>query len=106
MLDTFLNEPRYQDMPKDRFIRKLALAFDKMKAEGNEELSRIPGTCGVDCGNKGCTGFSFVGDKTGNYINVIIEAKEGRVTDLYECSSFETGRPKSGRRLWIDNIWG
>jgi hypothetical protein len=78
-----------------------------MKRLGDTGLEMYPGAC-IGCEkNKGCTGYSFVGNKTGNYMNVIIKADDNRVLDIFECSSFKSdGAEKRGRKVRIDDIFG
>ena len=106
MLDTFLEMGQYQDMPKSKFMALLRNAFDTMKKSGDVRLEMYRGTCMGCAKNKGCTGFSFVGNRTGNYINMIIKENQDRVTDIFECSSFESENSKKrGRKIWVDDMF-
>ena len=40
--------------------------------------------------NYKCKGFSFVGNNSGNYMDLIIEIEDGKVIDMYECTYFKT----------------
>jgi hypothetical protein len=91
MLNLVLDENRqYQDYDKHTFIKKLSYAFDIFYKRGNTYLNRYEGKCnsGV-CTNSNCIGFSFVGNKTNDYMDLILEIKNDRVLDIYECSKFE-----------------
>ena len=107
MLDAFLDMKQYQDMPKKTFMTLLARAFETMKKSGEASLEMYPGICTGCAENKWCTGFSFVGNRTGNYMNMIIKEDQGRVTDIFECSSFKSEQSeKRGRKVWIDDMFG
>jgi hypothetical protein len=107
MLDEFLELEQYQDMPKAKFLGLLNDAFCKCDEAGDSHLIKYPGACNGCAENKGCTGFAFLGNKTGNYLNMVIKTKDDRVIDLFECSSFKSDTPeKKGRKVWIDDIFG
>lgn len=87
MLDAFLdNGISYQDMEKSLFLSKLQEVFMQFKSSGDSKLEAHAGKC-MGC-NKGCNGFSFVGNYSKNYINMIVDVKAGRVKDLYQCFNF------------------
>jgi len=81
----------YQDTTKTIFLEKLNEVFKEFKKEDNK-LIAYQGKCNSnECSNKNKNGFSFVGNKSGRYINFIIEENEnGTVKDLYTCSVFCT----------------
>lgn len=106
MLDTFMREEQYQDMAKPRFLKLLDSAFEIMKGLGDEHLETYPGACIGCAANKGCTGFSFVGNKTGNYLNMVVKTEDDQVIDIFECSTFSSDLPeKCGRKVWIDDMF-
>ena len=39
--------------------------------------------------NYKCKSYSFIGNHSGNYLDMIIEIKDGVVQDMYECSEFK-----------------
>ena len=39
--------------------------------------------------NYKCKGCFFIGNHSGNYIDMIFEIKDGVVQDIYECSEFK-----------------
>jgi hypothetical protein len=89
MLNDILHDDRtYQDFQKDVFIQKLDGAFEVFKNAGDSLLSRHYGKCSEFGCNAGCEGFSFVGNMSGHYMDLIIEVKEGEVLDIYECLKF------------------
>jgi hypothetical protein len=91
MLELILEEQKVsKEFDKKAFINDIADAFDDLSKKGNTFLNRYEGKCisGV-CSKTDCIGFSFVGNKTNDFIDLIIEVKNDKVLDIYECSQFE-----------------
>jgi hypothetical protein len=79
----------YQDYEKKVFLKKLDYAFDELLSRGNTYLNRFEGNCTSNvCTNVNCQGFSFVGNSSQDYMDLILEIKNNKVTDIYECSKF------------------
>ena len=80
----------YQDYDKKTFLRKLSYVFDEFHDKGNTYLNIFEGKCNSSvCTNLNCKGFSFVGNKTTHYMDLIIEIKDDKVCDIYECYDFQ-----------------
>lgn len=81
----------YQDTTKTIFLQKLKEVFTDFQKE-DSKLIPYEGKCNSgECTNKNKKGIAFVGNKSGRYINFIIEEKEdGTVKDIYTCSVFCT----------------
>ena len=81
----------YQDTTKTIFLEKLNEVFQEFKKE-DDKLMAYQGKCNSnECSNNIKKGISFIGNKSGRYINFIIEEeKEGAVKDIYTCSVFCT----------------
>ncbi len=95
----------YLGMDMPTFIKKIALTFDEFLNNGDTFLNTFEGRCGsTTCSNAGCSGFSFMGNKTNNYINLLLESKDGRITDITECYSFEIDDIKLSKneQIFID----
>ena len=88
LLDVILdNENSYLDVPKDLFIKELSNKFEQLKKQGITKFNRISkGTC-QKC-YKGCSGFTF-STKNNDYLDLIIEEKNNKITDITQCSIFE-----------------
>ncbi len=102
MINTFLDDNlTYQDFEKCVFISKLQDTFDEFKKLGDTKFITHEGKCN-SC-NKGCKGFSFIGDVTNNYMDIIVEASDGKIKDLYECADFKNINPKLAKneRIYI-----
>lgn len=83
----------YQDTTKSIFIEKLDEVFREFKKE-DEKLIAYKGKCNSnECPNKNKNGISFIGNKSGRYINFIIEENEdSSVKDIYTCYDFCTNK--------------
>ena len=79
----------YQDFQKPLFVHKLGNAFDEFIKAGDTFLQCHSGFCNSKLCNYKCNGFSFTGNFSGNYLDMIIVIKEGIVQDMYECSEFK-----------------
>ena len=91
MIDSVLEPNRtYQDFEKNTFVQKLGYALDEFIQSGDTYLNRFPGQCNSEICNFKCKGFTFIGNHSGNYFDLIIDIKEGIVHDIYECSLFKS----------------
>ena len=91
MIDSVLEPNRtYQDFEKHIFIQKLGYALDTFIQSGDTYLNRYPGQCNSEICNFKCKGFTFIGNNSGNYFDLIIDIKDGVVIDVYECTEFKT----------------
>lgn len=92
MLDILLDDNKtYQDAAKEVFLEKLNAAFSKLKKYGDTFLLSYEGFCNSEeCSNKGCKGYSFVGNKSKKHIDLIFEELDDDINDIYHCNSFET----------------
>lgn len=91
MLELILKEQKVsKDFDKNAFINDIDDVFSEFSKRGNTFLNRYEGKCisGV-CSKTNCIGFSFVGNKTSDFIDLIIEVKNNKVLDIYECNQFE-----------------
>ena len=89
MIETLLDgELTYQDFSKDIFIQKLGIALDEFLQTGDTQLDISNGFCSEFVCNNQCSGYRFSSQSSGLYFDLIIDIEEGKVTDIYECSSF------------------
>lgn len=87
--DILDNNRTYQDFKKHIFIQKLRNAFNEFSASGDSFLHCHQGFCKEKlCGYR-CSGYSFIGNHSNNYMDLIIKVENGQVLDMYECSSFK-----------------
>lgn len=106
MIDSILDSHRtYQDFYKHVFINKLGHALDQFINSGDTYLNCYSGFCNSEICNYQCKGFSFVGNHSGKYLDLIIDSKDGVVQDMYECNVFRNSDKGvvKGKRVLIDN---
>lgn len=87
VLDFLLEEPTYMDLKKKDFLTKLQTAFNHFKKEGDKRLHPHKGKCQL-C-QVGKIGFSFIGEESKDYIELVFDVKDNKLVDIYECNSFE-----------------
>jgi hypothetical protein len=83
----------YQDASKEVFLEKVEELFLAHKNSGDDYLFSYPGKCGAEnsrCDNCGKTGYRFVGNHSNHYFDFIFEIGRETVSDIYDCSRFET----------------
>lgn len=91
MIDSILDPNRtYQDFEKYIFVQKLGCAFDEFIKSGDTFLKCYAGQCNSKICNYGCKGFTFIGNNSDNFFDLIIEVKDGIVLDIYECRIFKS----------------
>ncbi len=77
MLEIILDDSRtYQDATKETFLQKLHEVFIKFKSNNDESLIPYSGKCVSGECNKGCKGYSFVGNNSSNHTDFIFEETE------------------------------
>ncbi len=90
MIDSVLEPNRtYQDFEKNTFVQKLGYALDEFIQSGDTYLNRFPGQCNSEICNYKCKGFTFIGNNSGHFFDLIIDIKDGVVIDIYECTLFK-----------------
>lgn len=83
----------YQDATKEVFLEKLEELYLAHKNIGDAYFIAYPGKCGAEnslCENCGKTGYRFVGNHSNNYFDFIFELAGQNISDIYDCSRFET----------------
>ena len=105
MVSSVIEDNRtYQNFAKPLFIKKLEEALDEFIEAGDTYLNRYNGSCNSKSCNYKCKGYSFIGNNSGNYFDLIVDVKDGTVIDIYECIKFkaEIKGAKKNRRIEID----
>ena len=93
MIDAILPDTiTYNDVSKKQFIIALDLLFNEFKSYGDTRLIQFRGVCQI-C-KKGYPGFTYIGNHSKNFINIIIELPKRPygnidIADIYDCSSFK-----------------
>lgn len=89
MLDAIPEKGRtYQNINKSTFIKKLGIALNKFMETGDAYLHRLEWHCNSELCNYKCRGFTFVGNNSGNYMDLVVDNRDGVVHDMYECREF------------------
>lgn len=74
------------------YLQQFEKLFSKFKASGDTELIAYTGQCMTEdkevCVNCGKKGFSFFGNHSNNFIDLIFEEENGILTDIIFCSDF------------------
>ncbi len=105
MIDIVLESKRtYQDFDKPIFVEKLGDALAEFMQSGDTFLNSYSGICNSEICNYKCEGFTFVGNNSKNYFNLIFEIIKGEVYDIYECTDFKSSNEKvlKNNRIAID----
>lgn len=105
MVGDILEDNRsYQDFEKHVFIRKLGYALDEFILAGDTFLNRYNGICNSVICNYKCKGYTFIGNNSDNYFDLIIDIKDGIIQDIYECTYFKAHKMglSKGIRIKID----
>ncbi|MBK6339862.1 MAG: hypothetical protein IPF63_09800 [Bacteroidetes bacterium] len=83
----------YQDATKTVFISKLTDVFQQFIDKGDTCLMPYRGVCvSKFCNNNGCSGYSFYGNKSKMYIDLIVEESNNEIKDIYGCGSLITSK--------------
>jgi hypothetical protein len=83
-LDQYLSNDMYGDKYSSELNLLLGGVFWKFKKGGDKRLTPYQGICN----DTQREGFSFVGDKTGNYIDLLITIEKNIVSDIIDCDNF------------------
>jgi len=104
MVNELLDAERtYADLPKARFIEKLGVAFNKFIYAGDELLSFEAGFCSsLDCDNCGCLGYTFVGNVSGHFLDLVVIEEEGKIIDIFDCTFLQVEGSSRDRSLRIE----
>ncbi|MEJ7673741.1 MAG: hypothetical protein WKF59_13850 [Chitinophagaceae bacterium] len=95
MLELILDDSKtYQDATKEIFLQKLNDVFIEFKSSNDNSLIAFSGKCISDTCNKGCKGYSFVGNNSKNHTDFIFEEMETDYKDIYHCSHFKIDNPE------------
>lgn len=99
-LDTLLSNKNYYDgVTKSHYLNLIKNQFESLKAEGIHNLKTIPGIC-YGCKN-GCSGFTFLDENKGFYMDIIIELKNSEIINFMECFDLKNEEVVSNKREQI-----
>ena len=73
----------------EEFLKYIKSKFNKFKENNDTHLIAHSGTCNAyDC-NIGASGYTFIGNNSNTYCNIIFENENGVCTDICKCNSFK-----------------
>lgn len=88
---------RYDGASKEQYLKLFKETFNTLKSKDITGLEVFPGVCN-GCINKGCSGFSFVDNKTGLYIDIMIDVKDKEINNFMECYDFKNEKQKLNKK--------
>lgn len=108
-LDYEMVELLIKDLPEQEpgeiqlFLRRLERALEYFKVQGDTHLNVVQGKC-TGCYPKS-SGFSFVGNVSKCYMNLIFHHTVQGHLDLMECNQFKTSftAKNQGARVYLDD---
>jgi hypothetical protein len=90
MVALILDDNRtYQNFEKPLFIKKLDIALDEFIVAGDTYLNSYRGACNSESCSFKCKGYSFVGNNSNHYFDLIFDVQDGVVNDIFECINFK-----------------
>ena len=99
-LDTILSDKNYYDgVTKSHYINLIKIQFERLKVEGIHNLKIIPGVC-YGCKN-GCSGFTFLDENKGFYMDFVVEVKNSEIINFIECFDLKNEVEVSNKREQI-----
>ena len=102
LLDDFKG---YNGTGKTVFLKNLAASFKQLQAAQDTVLTVHDGICNVCLGMK--RGFAFVAPSSGFYLSLIVETKNGYISQIYNCNEirFElSARLNPIKRIDVEGI--
>lgn len=80
----------YQDATKKMYLKKLAELFSRYKSFGDSKFLVNNGCCNSkQCNNLGCNGYSFVGNVSKNYFNLVFTETDSQIKGIDYCYEFK-----------------
>lgn len=90
-LESNLKKDRtYQEATAEVFLKKVCRILSKHIYYGDTGMLIYKGKCrGKECPNCGKRGYRFVGNLSGNFMDLIFEVEGDDILDIYACEFFE-----------------
>ncbi len=86
-LGNVLSNNNYDGITKQEYLELIEKHFISLKNHGIQSLKAMPGVC--DGCEKGCSGFTFLDEKGGFFMDFMIKVKDSEIVDLMECYNFK-----------------
>ena len=77
------NQNNYDGITKQEYLELIEKQFFSLKSNGIQSLKAIPGVC--DGCEKGCSGFTFLDEKDGFFMDFMVKIKDSEIVNLMEC---------------------
>ena len=77
------NQNNYDGISKQEYLELIEKHFVSLKDNGIQTLKAIPGVC--DGCEKGCSGFTFLDEKEGFFMDFMIKVKNSEIVNFMEC---------------------
>ena len=71
------------------FLNYIKSKFNEFKENNDTHLIAHSGSCSASDCNIGVSGYTFIGNNSNTYCNIIFEQENGVCTDIFKCSSFK-----------------
>lgn len=92
----------YDELPKDDWIALFEKQFKSFRKNNINHLNSIPGICS-GC-KKGCSGYTFLDEVDGFYVDMVFEANKEGNFDFTECVNLknEIVLPNKKEQIFIN----
>ena len=74
---------------REEFLKYIKSKFNEFKENNDTHLIAHSGSCSASDCNIGVSGYTFIGNNSNTYCNIIFEQENGVCTDIFKCSSFK-----------------
>ena len=93
----------YQETTKEIFLNEVEEIFEAHRNSGDSGLLIFEGACaGKKCENCGKKGYRFVGNHSGNYMDLLFETEGEDIKDIFDCVQFKAGQDIQGLKTKAD----
>jgi hypothetical protein len=82
-LENVLINQNYDGITKQEYLELIEKHFISLKNYGIQSLKAIPGVC--DGCEKGCSGFTFLDEKGGFFMDFMVKVKDSEIVNFMEC---------------------
>lgn len=77
------NQNNYDGITKQEYLELIKKHFVSLKNHGIHSLKSIPGVC--DSCEKGCSGFTFLDEKDGFFMDFMVMVNDSEIINFMEC---------------------
>lgn len=77
------NQNYYDGITKQKYLELIEKHFVSLKKHGIQSLKAIPGVC--DGCEKGCSGFTFLDEKDGFFMDFMVMVNDSEIINFMEC---------------------